>query len=429
MAEILPFEPPGAPSARRWTIGVLVSSDCARLSAALVAASGQGLATRPEVGEGITAEVPHETTAWFTRLADAAGTVPPAEMAESLSALRAQLADHVGAIVDALLSQAGVPPSRILAIGVQDPGLWMGCGHWHAGYLALCDPARLAELTGMNIIDAFPARDLACGGQGGPLTAVAEWVFLRHAHRNRLVLDLGRTTRLTWLPRATRGQGLPHLLAFDVGPGTRLLDLLTERLTGGEQAFDPGGRLAVQGHRIDRLIEHWLADPYFRRSPPRWHPRGVRPERFLVDALRMAVEAGWSVRDLLCTATHFIAEAVALAIQRRLPEDARIDEIVLTGGGQHNGMLLREIAAKMPGVPVTRTSELGIATEALGPACVGLLAMFHLDQVPGNPPEVTGTEVSRVLGRLTPGSPQSWQRLLAEMTGSKPAVRPLRSAL
>ena len=77
---------------------------------------------------------------------------------------------------------------------------------------------------------------------------------------------------------------------------------------------------------------------------PRWHPRGVRPERFLTDALQLAVESGWSVRDLLCTATHFIAETVALALRKTLPEDAAVDELIVTGGGQHNGMLLREIA-------------------------------------------------------------------------------------
>jgi anhydro-N-acetylmuramic acid kinase len=221
----------------------------------------------------------------------------------------------------------------------------------------------------------------------------------------------------------------PRVLSFEVGPGMRLIDLLAQRFSNGEHRFDPGGRLAVQGQRLAPLLDHWLSDPYFRRLIPRWHPCGVRPERFLLDALQMAVEVGWSIRDLLCTATHFVAESVALAIRRDLPGDASVDQLVLIGGGQQNGMLLRELAALLPGVPMVRAVELGIDGEAVGPACVGILALFYLDQVPGDLPEVTGTEVARVLGRLTPGSPQSWQRLISTLSGSQPAVRPLRSAI
>jgi anhydro-N-acetylmuramic acid kinase len=281
----------------------------------------------------------------------------------------------------------------------------------------------------MNVIDAFPARDLAAGGQGGPVNALAEWALLGHPQQSRVLIDLGRTIRLSYLGAGTAQRGPPHLFAFDVGPGMLLIDLLAQRLTNGEQPFDPGGRLGVQGQRLAPLLEHWLADPYFRRSIPRWNPQGVRPERFLFDALQMAVKAGWSVRDLLCTATHFVAECVAQAASRDLPDDVPIDQIVVTGGGQQNGMLLRELGTLFPKVPMVRTADLGIEGDVLAPACAAVLALFQVDQVPGNLPEVTGSEVARVLGRLTPGSPQSWQRLLSTMHGTQPVLRPLRSAI
>ena len=58
-----------------------------------------------------------------------------------------------------------------------------------------------------------------------------------------------------------------------------------------------------------------------------------------------------------------------------------------------------------------------------------LLGLMHLDQTPGNSPSVTGVDVARVLGRLTPGSPQNHQRLLMHLGAAVPAVRPLRSAV
>ncbi len=430
MADILRFEPSVAAEPRRCAVGVAVAPGGSRISAALVWAEGRGLSMRPRVGEGIAAQLPAETAACLAQLADRSTASTPAATVEAIARHGTHLADQEAALLDALLSQAGVAPSRILAVGLLDPGLWSGAGNSAGAYLGLGDAARLAELTGLNVVDAFPARDVAQGGQGGPLNAVPLWLLLRHPRRHRLVVDLGRTTRLAWLPPPAGEDSLPPgLRAFDVGPGTHLLDLLAERLTGGEHRFDPGGRLAVQGQRIEPLLRHWLADPYFRRTIPRWSPGGVRPERFLVEAMRQAVREGWSVRDLLCTATHLIAEALHLAIRRCLPQDAPIDEIVVGGGGQNNGLLLREVAAKLPGVPLRRARELGVAWEAVDPVCAGLLALLHLDQVPANPPEVTGAEVPRVLGRLTPGSPQSWQRLLGDLVGCKPAVRPLRSAL
>ena len=47
---------------------------------------------------------------------------------------------------------------RVLAAGLHDPGFW---GHAQGdvlGYSGWCDAARVAELTGLNVLDAFPAR-------------------------------------------------------------------------------------------------------------------------------------------------------------------------------------------------------------------------------------------------------------------------------
>lgn len=427
MATILRLEPREG-DLRRWTIGLAVSSDCRRLSAALVTARGRGMDVQPEIVDGVTTSIPGHVAGLFDQLTETS-SLPAQELAGSVGNLRAALAELQSSTIDSLLRQAAVSPGKILAIGVCDPGLWSFSHQMANSYLTLCDAARLAETTGMNVIDALPARDVARGGQGGPLAPLAEWALLRHPTFNRLLVDLGRTARISYLPRTHDRFGSAPILSLEVGPGTRLIDFLAQRFSNGEHSFDPGGRFAVQGQRIEELLDHWLSDPYFRRPLPRWHPRGVRPDRFLIDAMQMAVEEGWAIRDLLCTATHFVADAVSLAVRRRLPEDVKIDEVLVSGGGQQNGMLLREIGVRFPRTPLTRVGELGIQDESLGPACVAILALFHLDQVPANRPEITGADVGRVLGRLTPGSPQSWQRLLAEMGASRPDVRPLRSAL
>ena len=287
-------------------------------------------------------------------------------------------------------SRGGRPGSRALGLRT----------HGRRRLLGTCDAARLAELTGMNIIDAFAARDVASGGLGGPLTALAEWVLLRDPRTNRLLLDLGRTARMTWLPEASPGLRAGSCF-LRRRPRHGTLGPPVSEIDGGKHMFDPGGRLAVQGCRIAELIEYWSVDPYFRRPLPRSRREACRPNDSWSALCKRRSNSGWSVRDMLCTATHFVAETINLAIRGRLPRDATIDEIIITGGGQQNGMLLREIAARLPGVALTRTADVNFPLDSLGPACTAILALFYVDQVPANSPEVTGTEIARVLGRLT----------------------------
>lgn len=428
MANRLRLDTTPAPGGPRWTIGVLVSSDCDRVTAALVATVGRGLDLRAEVAEVSAAPIPRESISLFTELTQPGLVSTDSDFAGRLTSLRAHLAEAETLVVGDLLARSETARTRLLAVGVHDPGLWRYGKAASGGYLELSDAARLVELTQANVIDAFPARDVARGGQGGPITALAEWILLRDAKRSRVLLDLGRSVRMSYLPCHGAARAPNRILSFETGPGMRMLDQLTQRLTGGEQDHDPGGRMAVQGRRIDELEQCWLADPYFRRPLPRWQPRGVRPERFLLDAVRRAVDSGWSVRDMLCTATHFIAETISLALRQRLPRDAPVDEILLIGGGQHNGMLLKEIALRVPHIPIVRIGQFGSTGEAFGPASIALMALFYVDQVPANYSPVTGTEAPRVLGRLTPGSPQNWKRLLAELaTCAGSSAQPLRA--
>jgi anhydro-N-acetylmuramic acid kinase len=429
MATILRFDPPQAAEARRWAVGVLVAADGRRLSAAAVAVVGRGLEVRPQIVGSLNLPIPAETIALFDQLSGRAGGTPPAVMAEAVAALRMQLAEVEASAVTELLNRVRLAPARVLAVGVHDPGLWSSDRTKGRSYLGLCDAACLAELTGLNVVDAFPARDVVRGGLGGPLLTMPQWLLLRSAKRDRLLLDLGRTARLAVLPAAAGSHAASRMVAFDVGPGMQLLDLLAQRLSSGRHPFDPGGRLGVQGRRIAPVIEHWLADPYFQLPLPRWDPRGVDAERFFREGMDMAAEAGWSVRDLLCSATHFVAHSIARTIRAYVPSVVSPGELLLAGGGQQNGMLLREIATELPNLPMVRLSDVGMPSDSLDPAAVAILAMFHLDQVPANPTSVTGSDLCRVLGRLTPGSPQSWQRLLTDLTGTTPMVRPLRAAL
>jgi 1,6-anhydro-N-acetylmuramate kinase len=411
------------PESSRWTAGIQVSSDASIISAALVATTGHGLQCQVQIVADAVAPVPTELAQSIRKLIADESVSPTAAAQAAL-----QLAEIESALVDEILLPAQLPRERLLLIGVDDPGIWRFDATRRTDYVSLCDAATLAESTNCNIVEAFPARDLAQGGLGGPVFALAEWVLLKHRARTRLLLDLGRTVRMTYLPSA-QSAGPSRVLSFDGGPGTRLLDMLARRLTDGTQSFDPGGSLAVQGRQIPDLVAHWLKDPYFERTLPRWHPWGVRPERFLAESVQMAIDRGWSIRDLLCSATHFIAETIPRAIARLLPDTPAIEEVVITGGGKQNGLLLRAIAGRLSGVELTDIANLGIAPSTLGAASAAVLALLQIDQTPANHPAITGTAVPRALGRLTPGPPQAWLRLARHMVHADTTGAAFRKAV
>ena len=58
-----------------------------------------------------------------------------------------------------------------------------------------------------------------------------------------------------------------------------------------------------------------------------------------------------------------------------------------------------------------------------------ILGMFHIDQLPGNLPRLTGATSQRILGRLTPGRPANWRQLIRAMAQYHPAPMKLKDAI
>ncbi|MEZ6071221.1 MAG: anhydro-N-acetylmuramic acid kinase [Pirellulales bacterium] len=393
------------------------------VDAAIVCCDGHGLSAELRVAAHARLEVVDELGRLWRQVCSGA-----ALPAGHLGILTAEIASCQARTLNDARQQAMLRNGDLLVVGVLDPGAWYNVVNGPPRCTPLSDAARLAEASGLNVVDAFPLRDLAVGGQGGPVNALGEASLVRSTTTPRVLVDLGRTLKLTYVPPQ---QHSPHdeTISFDVGPGTRLLDELAREMTGGKESYDPGGRMAVQGRCIPELLNLWLSDTYYDRSVPRFCPHGVSVDRFTADARKQAVENRWTLGDMLCTATHLLAESLLVAVRKWVPHVTRGGEIVLRGGGQQNGMLLREIAGRFESAAVVRLCDLGIPDAGFEAATGAALAMLHLDQVPGNSTAITGAEVPRVLGRLTPGPPQAWYRLLSEMVQHRPARLSLRRAV
>ena len=133
-------------------------------------------------------------------------------------------------------------------------------------------------------------------------------------------------------------------------------------------------------------------------------------EEFVAQMLQAAHQASCNFHDLICTATHFVARAIAASVRRFLPDIPPPRRLLLSGGGTRNGFLWHLLEQQFAGWELDKTDAFGVAGEARKALGFGVLAALTLDGVPGNVPSATGAAGARLLGSITPGASANWAR-------------------
>ncbi|MFF7369900.1 anhydro-N-acetylmuramic acid kinase [Streptomyces tricolor] len=273
------------------------------------------------------------------------------------------------------------------------------------GTLQLGQPAWIAEATGLPVVSDLRSRDVAAGGQGAPLVGMTDTLLLRALPGTPAALNLGGIANVTVVAPGA------DPLAFDTGPANALLDAAVRHFTDGGADHDEDGRRAAAGRVSPELLRVLLDDPYYRRPAP----KTTGKEHFHLPYLERALEAVPTPApdDVLATLTRLTAVTVADACRAH-----GVTELLVSGGGTRNPVLMRMIGEELPDVPVRRSDDVGLpsdAKEALAFAALGFLTVHGL---PGTLPAATGARRATLLGSITPG------RAPLRLPG--PAARPPR---
>ena len=112
-------------------------------------------------------------------------------------------------------------------------------------------------------------------------------------------------------------------------------------------------------------------------------------------------QRGWSAPDALASAVELTVQAVALAARRPPLAEARIDALYVAGGGRHNAMLMRRLAAELAPWRVDGFEVLGLDAGAKEAVDFAVLANESLVGHAGNLPRVTGAERPCILGSFS----------------------------
>ena len=267
------------------------------------------------------------------------------------------------------------------------------------GTLQIASPAVIAMKTGIPVVSDFRAKDMAVGGQGAPLVPLVDWLLLRHPNKTRIALNIGGIANLTVLPARAKAS---DVLAFDTGPGNMLIDGAVRHFSGGALNYDRNGEWARQG-RVDKNLLRWLmSHPFLRQPPPKSTGREMFGDAFLREVLERAKLLGLTERDTVATLTAFTAESIADAIRRFvLPKFERVDELIVSGGGANNPILMAMLHEKLPRVKIRRSDELGINADAKEAIAFAVLAHRTVMGLAGNLPSATGAKMPVILGSVT----------------------------
>ncbi|CAN5807537.1 anhydro-N-acetylmuramic acid kinase [soil metagenome] len=319
-----------------------------------------------------------------------------------LCRLHAEMGEWFASAVLRVCENAGVEVGAVDVVGSHGQTVWHEPprGGRRGATLQVGCPATIAERTGIAVVSDFRARDVAAGGEGAPLVPWVDRLLFSHDERRRVLQNIGGMANLTWLP--PRGAADP-VLAFDTGPGNALMDAAVELATDGASTFDRDGAWADAGTVDEALLAELLAHPFLDRNPPKSTGREVFGHHFvqqLAERAQPEGTAGWS--SFISTLTELTARTITDAIARWvLPRG--VDEVIITGGGALNGVLVERIRRRLPVSVVADETALGLQPAAKEAVAFAALAWAHMQSWSGNVPEATGASGPRVLGSFTPG--------------------------
>jgi len=280
-----------------------------------------------------------------------------------------------GAAVSAFLAQYGVARSSIDVIGFH------GQTVLHKPEMKLTiqlgSGARLAEMTGIDVVYDLRAADVAAGGQGAPLVPVYHQALIaKLPQRPIAVVNIGGVANVTWMDdwgRYPEHRG--GLIAFDTGPGSALIDDWMMRREG--VAFDHEGAMAAQGDVNADVLRACLSHEFFVKPPPKSLDRNA----FVWDVVEWMTP-----EDGAATLTAFTAEAIARS-REHMPEEPAL--WIVCGGGRKNKTLMAMLAGRVENA-VVPCEAVGLDGDMIEAEAWAYLAVRSLVGLPVTFPGTTG---------------------------------------
>jgi anhydro-N-acetylmuramic acid kinase len=276
-------------------------------------------------------------------------------------------------------------------------------GRLTASTLQIGEPSIIAARTGITTIADFRPADIAEGGQGAPLVPYADYLLYRHPNLGRVSLNLGGIANITVLSSAAKPS---QIFAFDTGPANMLIDALVTHFSHNRRRYDKDAATARSGRPIPALVDELMRDPYLKLEPPKSTGREYYGRVYLQNLLAAGHRHKAKPADLIRATTIFTALSVVDALHRFVLPKHKIDQLIVSGGGARNPLIVAQLAAAMPRMEIIPSAQLGVPEDAKEAFAFALMAYETFHQRPANLPSATGALRPAILGKISYASPR-----------------------
>jgi anhydro-N-acetylmuramic acid kinase len=266
--------------------------------------------------------------------------------------------------------------------------------------LQIGEPCVIAGRTGVTTIADFRPADMAAGGQGAPLVPFVDYLLYRHPKWNRVALNIGGIANVTVIPAGAKPK---DVFAFDTGPGNMIVDALVEKFTHGRARYDKDSEIALRGWMLPKLLNEMMEHPYLHKEPPKTAGREQFGRAYAEKIIAWSKKHRAKPADVVRTATIFTSLSIGNAFQKFILPRTRVDELIVSGGGARNTLMMVYLAAILPGFSIVSSAHFGIEPEAKEALAFAILAYESFHGRPNNLPSATGARHPAILGKLVHG--------------------------
>ncbi|HEU0367619.1 MAG TPA: anhydro-N-acetylmuramic acid kinase [Candidatus Acidoferrum sp.] len=413
------------PSHTKLVLGMMSGTSADGIDAALVEISGAPPNLKVNLLNHIHQSFPPQVRKEILRVAEQNPLTP-----REFSQLHARLGHAYAQAALAACKKFRISPKNIDLIGNHGQTIFHQgrptnfLGKPTASTLQVGDGSIIANLTAITTVSDFRPADMALGGQGAPLVPFADYTLYRHPKLGRISLNIGGIANITVIPANAKPS---DVFAFDTGPGNMLIDALVQHFTHARRRYDKNAVLARRGHLNRTLLAQLMRDPYFKLKPPKSTGREYFGVSYVKRLLSHARRYKLKPHDLVHTATVFTAASIAESIHRFVLPSHKIHQLIVSGGGARNPLLLSQLAAllgpsrfvisseasnllsghvsvasrRSSTIDVLPSTEFHIPINAKEALAFAILAYETFHQRPSNIPSATGARGPAMLGKIS----------------------------
>ena len=256
----------------------------------------------------------------------------------------------------------------------------------------------IAERTGITTVSDFRPRDIASNGEGAPLVPYVDYILFRKPDNVIIAQNIGGIANCTIVT-----PDISDVTAFDSGPGNILLDGVMKIFSLGKHSYDHNGENAKNGNVDYKLLYNLLNNDYFKESPPKTTGREMFGKSESEKLFKLVENNSMELQDLLATLVQFTVDTVYNAYEDYIFTKWKIDEIILSGGGAFNPIMVEKLTQKVKPIKLTLSDEYNIPADSKEAVSFAVLANETIFGNCANLPNVTGARSRSPIGKISIG--------------------------